>query len=129
MIQRLPINEAPLTKLFNQIKFTIIVGAEKLIKPFAKYVALRYETEFFMIKFNDTGFAIQAPTDDMDKEEKVFLYAFDSVCTADKRKLFVDTINVLHQLSQESDTPHVVVVPCETHSQLRSLHFHLPEII
>ena len=129
MIQKQPTNEVPLTKLFKQTKLTIITGAEKFIKPFVRYNELRYETKSFAINFNGTGFAIQTLDDDMDKEEQVFLYSFDSACTADKRKLVVDIINILHQLSQDSDTPHVVFVPCETHSQWRSLHFHLPETV
>lgn len=129
MIQKQPTNEYPLTKLFHQTKLTIIVGAEKFIKPFVRYNELRYETKSFTIIFNETGFVIQTLDDDMDKEEQVFLYAFDNACTADKRKLIVDIINILCQTSQESNTPYVVFVPCETHSQWRSLQFHLPETV
>ena len=129
MIQKRLTNEAPLTKLFKQTKLTIITGAEKFIKPFVRYNELRYEMKSFTIIFNGTRFAIQSSDDDIDKEEPIFLYAFDSVCTADKRNLVVDIIKILHQLSQDSDTPHVAFIPCATHSQWRSLQFHLPEMV
>ena len=129
MIQKQPTKEDSLMKLLNQTKLTIIAGAKKFIQSFVRYNELRYETKSFTIIFNDMGFAIQAPDDDMDREEKVFLYAFDSVCTADRRKLIVDLINILCQTSQDSNAPYVVFVPCETHSQWRSLQYHLPEMV